>query len=166
MKKSLIAATIATAVAGSALWAPAATAEEEQFFPLLSYRTGPFGGNGAPFANGQIDYMKLINAQGGVNGVMLTWEECETGYKTDVAMSASRTRARSLPSHRFPPASPMPCWKKSSPTRMSCFRWAMAGHPRLTAVSSPGSSTCRPPIGPRPPRSCATSSSRKAAKPI
>ena len=37
-------------------------------------------------ANGQIDYMKLVNAKGGVNGVMLRWEECETGYKTDVGV--------------------------------------------------------------------------------
>jgi branched-chain amino acid transport system substrate-binding protein len=57
---------------------------KEQFFPLLSYRTGPFGPNGTPWANGKQDYLKMINARdGGINGVKLTFEECETGYATD-----------------------------------------------------------------------------------
>jgi branched-chain amino acid transport system substrate-binding protein len=55
----------------------------EQFFPVLVYRTGPYAPNGTPFANGYIDYLKLINAQGGINGVKITWEECEFGYATD-----------------------------------------------------------------------------------
>ena len=61
-------------------------AAEEQYFPLLTYRTGAYAAGGAQLANGMIDYMKLVNANGGVNGVMLTWEECETGYKTDVGV--------------------------------------------------------------------------------
>ncbi len=57
---------------------------KEQFFPLLVYRTGPYAPNGVPFANGFQDYLKLINARdGGVGGIKLTWEECETGYATD-----------------------------------------------------------------------------------
>lgn len=57
---------------------------KEQFFPLLSYRTGPYAPNGTPWANGKQDYIKMINARdGGVNGVKLTFEECETGYATD-----------------------------------------------------------------------------------
>jgi branched-chain amino acid transport system substrate-binding protein len=65
--------------------APAALAQaKEQFFPLLVYRTGPYSPNGTPWANGKQDYIKLINARdGGVNGVKLTFEECETGYATD-----------------------------------------------------------------------------------
>ncbi|MEM7024455.1 MAG: ABC transporter substrate-binding protein [Pseudomonadota bacterium] len=63
-----------------------AQAQDTQYFPLLSYRTGPFGANGAQLANGQIDLLKLVNARGGVNGVMLSWEECETQYKTDVGV--------------------------------------------------------------------------------
>lgn len=61
-------------------------AAEEQYFPLLTYRTGAYAAGGAQLANGMIDYMKLVNANGGVNGVMLIWEECETGYKTDVGV--------------------------------------------------------------------------------
>lgn len=69
----------------SGLTAPGAFAQaKEQFFPLLSYRTGPYAPNGVPWANGKQDYLKMINARdGGVNGVELTFEECETGYATD-----------------------------------------------------------------------------------
>jgi branched-chain amino acid transport system substrate-binding protein len=57
---------------------------KEQFFPLLSYRTGPYAPNGTPWANGKQDYLKMINARdGGINGVKVTWEECETSYATD-----------------------------------------------------------------------------------
>ena len=56
---------------------------KEQFFPVLVYRTGAYAPNGVPFANGYVDYFKLINARGGINGVKIIWEECETGYATD-----------------------------------------------------------------------------------
>jgi branched-chain amino acid transport system substrate-binding protein len=73
-----------TAVAAlSALAAPAALAQaKEQFVPVLSYRTGPYAPNGVPWANGFVDYLKLTNARGGINGVKITFEECETGYDT------------------------------------------------------------------------------------
>jgi branched-chain amino acid transport system substrate-binding protein len=76
---------IAIAAAGLGATAPAAHAQaKEQFFPLLVYRTGPYAPNGTPWANGKQDYIKMINARdGGVNGVKLTFEECETGYATD-----------------------------------------------------------------------------------
>jgi branched-chain amino acid transport system substrate-binding protein len=62
--------------------APAGAAEE-QFFPVLAYRTGAYAPNGTPWANGYVDYLKLVNARGGVNGVKIIFEECETGYATD-----------------------------------------------------------------------------------
>ena len=56
----------------------------EHFVPVTSYRTGPYGISGAPAANGYVDYLKMINARdGGVGGVKLSWEECETAYKPD-----------------------------------------------------------------------------------
>ena len=64
---------------------PAAKAAAEtkvQFFPGLPYRTGPFAPNGVPWANGYSDYLKLVNAKGGINGVKILYEECETGYDT------------------------------------------------------------------------------------
>jgi branched-chain amino acid transport system substrate-binding protein len=61
-----------------------ASAQNEQFFPSLVYRTGPYAPNGIPFANGYADYLNLLNARdGGINGVKITTEECETGYATD-----------------------------------------------------------------------------------
>ena len=75
---------LAAALAAAALaTAPAAYAQaKEQFFPLLPYRTGPYAPNGVPWANGYADYLKLVNAQGGMNGVKIIFEECETAYDT------------------------------------------------------------------------------------
>ena len=81
-KGLLLGATLAT----TALTAPSAAMAQakEQFFPLLVYRTGAYAPNGTPWANGKQDYLKMINARdGGVNGVKLTFEECEYGYATD-----------------------------------------------------------------------------------
>jgi branched-chain amino acid transport system substrate-binding protein len=81
LDKLTIAATLA--VAGLATVATTAVAQtKEQFFPVLSYRTGPYAPNGVPWANGYVDYLKLVNARGGINGVKLSFEECETGYDT------------------------------------------------------------------------------------
>jgi branched-chain amino acid transport system substrate-binding protein len=64
-----------------------ALAQNEVFIPLLVYRTGPFAPNGIPSANGFNDYFNLINERdGGINGVRLAWEECETQYKNDLGV--------------------------------------------------------------------------------
>ncbi len=83
--KHLSRALAAVAAAGSLLGsAPAFAQAKEQFFPLLVYRTGPYAPNGTPWANGKQDYIKMINARdGGINGVKIAYEECETGYATD-----------------------------------------------------------------------------------
>ena len=73
--------SLKTLVLGAVLAATASLATaSEQFVPLLSYRVGPYGSNGTSFFGGMIDYMTLVNMSGGVNGVKLTWEECETEY--------------------------------------------------------------------------------------
>ncbi len=83
MKFKSIAATL-TLAAGALLAADAALAQsKEQFFPVLVYRTGAYAPNGVPFANGYVDYLKYINTKGGINGVKISYEECETGYATD-----------------------------------------------------------------------------------
>ncbi len=53
---------------------------QQQFVPLLSYRVGAYAPGGTGFFGGVIDYFSLINATGGVNGVKISWEECETEY--------------------------------------------------------------------------------------
>jgi len=57
-----------------------AQAAGEQYFPLQSYRIGPYAAGGTGFFGGFIDYLQYVNANGGVNGVKLTWSECETEY--------------------------------------------------------------------------------------
>ena len=57
----------------------AVAAAGEQFLPVLSTREGAQRSNQIPLANGFIDYLTLLNARdGGINGVLLVWEECET----------------------------------------------------------------------------------------
>ena len=83
LRKLAVTASLAAIGLSAALTAPATYAAEEQFFPVLAYRTGAYAPNGAPWANGYVDYLKLVNARGGVNGVKIIVEECETGYATD-----------------------------------------------------------------------------------
>lgn len=85
MKRSFKLAAAMFAVAGTLATAslPAAAADE-QFIPLLAYRTGSFAPLGIPWADGKMDYLKLVNARdGGINGVKIVYEECETAYATD-----------------------------------------------------------------------------------
>ena len=83
LRKSTLAGLAATIGLTGGL-ATAALADGEQFIPLLIYRTGPYAPNGIPIANGMNDYFNLVNERdGGVNGVKLTWEECETAYNND-----------------------------------------------------------------------------------
>ena len=78
-----LAVAMATAGAGGLLASSAVLAQaKQQFFPVLSGRTGPVAPNATPWANGHNDYMKLVNARGGINGVMTLVEECETAYDT------------------------------------------------------------------------------------
>jgi branched-chain amino acid transport system substrate-binding protein len=76
---------LASALALGALSAaPVASRADDQFFPLQSYRVGPYAAGGSGFFGGFIDYMNLINMRdGGVNGVKLTWDEGETQYEVE-----------------------------------------------------------------------------------
>ena len=80
--KTLIGLLIAALAVGPAA-GPALAQGKDIFVPLLVYRTGPYAPSGIPIANGFIDYFTLVNERdGGINGVKLTWEECETQYDT------------------------------------------------------------------------------------
>src|SRR5450756_396038 len=71
------AASISTTAAAGAAQAQA----KEQFVPVNLYWVGPYAPGGSGVAAGWIDYMALINERdGGINGVKLTWEKCETEY--------------------------------------------------------------------------------------
>src|SRR5262249_41450244 len=77
-------ALAAAALGAGGLAVPAMAQDNAQFLPALVYRTGPYAPNGIPFADGVQDYWTLLNERdGGINGVKLQSEECETGYATD-----------------------------------------------------------------------------------
>ncbi len=71
-----VAAIVASGYSGS-VWAQA----KEQFVPVNSYWVGPYAAGGSGIAGAMIDYFKLLNNRdGGINGVKVTWEKCETEY--------------------------------------------------------------------------------------
>lgn len=80
----MAAAALAAGMTVAATAPNPAWAQNEQFIPGLVYRTGAYAPNGIPFADGVADYISLLNARdGGINGVKIAFEECETGYATD-----------------------------------------------------------------------------------
>lgn len=77
LRKYAIGVAAAAFVAGSAHAA-------EQFIPVAAYWTGPYAAGGSAFGDGMADYYEFLNVRdGGINGVKLTYEKCETAYKTD-----------------------------------------------------------------------------------
>jgi branched-chain amino acid transport system substrate-binding protein len=82
--RRLLIGLVALALVAGPIAGPARADDKTVFLPLLVYRTGPFAPNGIPIANGFNDYFNLVNERdGGINGVKLVFEECETAYKTD-----------------------------------------------------------------------------------
>ncbi|MDE2363350.1 MAG: ABC transporter substrate-binding protein [Hyphomicrobiales bacterium] len=72
-------------VATTVIAAPAlpAAADDSIYVPLFTYRTGPFAGSGIYIADGMHDYLNMLNERdGGIGGVKLAIDECETGYDT------------------------------------------------------------------------------------
>lgn len=68
-----------------------------QFVPIVGYRIGPLASIGQTFYAGMIDYLNLINERdGGINGVRLSWEECETEYNNSKGVECyERLKSRS-----------------------------------------------------------------------
>ena len=72
---------LVAAMLGGLAGVTAVAAAGEQFLPVLSAREGALRFQLIPMANGFIDYVTLLNERdGGINGVKLVWEECETVY--------------------------------------------------------------------------------------
>jgi branched-chain amino acid transport system substrate-binding protein len=68
---------VATVLGG--LVSVTAVAASAQFLPVLSIREGAQRSVQIPRADGYIAYLTLLNVRdGGINGVPLVWEECET----------------------------------------------------------------------------------------
>ncbi len=80
--RSLVLGAAFAALLGAAPATPA-FAQDSVYVPLLTYRTGPFASSGIPIADGMADYLRMINERdGGINGVKIVIDECETGYDT------------------------------------------------------------------------------------
>ncbi|EAB6718113.1 ABC transporter permease, partial [Salmonella enterica subsp. enterica] len=78
LRNILLASALSFAFTGAAL------AQDTLKLPNMSYRTGPFAATGTPHQNGQLDYMTMLNERdGGINGVKIAFDECETGYNTE-----------------------------------------------------------------------------------
>ncbi len=72
---------LVAAVLGGLVSVTEVTAAGEQFIPVLSAREGALKTVETPTTNGYIAYLTLLNARdGGINGVTLIWEECETVF--------------------------------------------------------------------------------------
>src|SRR5450432_2975755 len=86
MKTQKVLKYLSGAALALAIGAPSVTpaaAEDSIYVPLFTYRTGPFGGSGTPIADGMHDYLTMLNERdGGIGGVKLVVDECETGYDT------------------------------------------------------------------------------------
>ncbi len=81
LNKFALGLVAASMLAGSAA---VSAAGDGQFIGATVYRTGPYAPGGIPWADGFADYINLLNARdGGINGVKLDLEECDTAYNTD-----------------------------------------------------------------------------------
>lgn len=98
MRRVMKTALFSAALAACTALAIPAMAQDTLNLPNLSYRTGPFATSGTPLANGQIDYLNMLNERdGGLNGVKLNGEECETGYNTEKGIECyEKTKATAL----------------------------------------------------------------------
>ena len=85
MRASLKASLAGAALLLAAAVAPAAQAgPDQQFFPLATYRVGAYASSGVQVWAGMIDYLNYINqVEGGINGVKLVWQECETEWTAE-----------------------------------------------------------------------------------
>lgn len=63
---------------------PTRAAANRQFIPLPTFRVGAYASSGIPVWAGNIDYLSYLNAaEGGIDGVELFWEECETNWQVE-----------------------------------------------------------------------------------
>ncbi|MCD7079621.1 ABC transporter substrate-binding protein, partial [Pseudomonas sp. MAFF 311095] len=79
LQRTVFASLLALGALGGPLSTLAQAANDRQFIPLATYRVGAYASSGIPWWAGEIDYLRYINeVEGGVNGVKLVWQECET----------------------------------------------------------------------------------------
>jgi len=106
MKRIVRAAWVAASLFGTGLHPLPVAAQDSLSLPNLAFRTGPFADSGTALMNGQRDYITMINERdGGVNGVTLGYEECETASSTEKGMECyGRAKATGLIVQPWSPA--------------------------------------------------------------
>ena len=81
---TLTAAALIAATSAQAIETTPGPDSNKQFFPIASYRVGPYAASGASIWAGRIDYYRYINeVEGGINGVPIVWQECETEWTAE-----------------------------------------------------------------------------------
>jgi branched-chain amino acid transport system substrate-binding protein len=97
--KNLKRTVIAAAVGAATVLSAGAAVAADQFVGSLVYRTGPYAPGGIPWADGFSDYFSLLNERdGGINGVAINLEECDTAYNTDKGVECyERLKGNGLP---------------------------------------------------------------------
>jgi len=82
-------AAVGFAVSAGLLLGPTALAASTengriQFIPMFTFKTGPAAALGIATNAGYLDYWQMLNLRdGGIGGVKLIWEECETERKVE-----------------------------------------------------------------------------------
>lgn len=84
MEKSRKLKGVFLSIVAAAIMVAAPALAAEQSFGMLSFRVGPYAPGGTGYFGGYIDYLDMLNRRdGGINGVMMVWQECETEYRND-----------------------------------------------------------------------------------
>lgn len=83
--KKITLAAMGAAIGATALAAvPAMAQENGQYVPGTVYRSGPYAPGGIPWADGYGDYFTMLQERdGGIGGVPILYEECDTAYNND-----------------------------------------------------------------------------------
>src|SRR5436190_10422580 len=158
MTAKLAGLAIALALSGTIASTAVLAQANEQFFPVMVYRTGAYAPNGVPFADGYVDYLKLVNARdGGINGVKIAFEECEFGYATDRGVECYERLKGKGPTgatafHPLSTGVTFAVTDKALTTASRSSPPATAARIRSTARCSAGTSRSAAPIGTR--RTC------------
>lgn len=100
----------------SGMAAMPAAAEDAINVTNLAFRTGPYAATGVALANGQRDYFVMLNERdGGINGIRLNYDECETGFNTDKTVDCfDKTKATSIVTQPWSPGAIMELLPKAA----------------------------------------------------
>ena len=169
MTLSFLKTGIAAAIAAGALTAPAA-AQNEQFIPILSYRTGAYAVNGVPYANGVVGLLqphqrarrRHQRRQAHLRGVRdrLRHRQGRGVLRAPQGQGADGRLLRQSAVDRHH----LRADREDVPsTRSRSSPWATAAPTPRTVRSSPGTSRCSAPTGRQPTSPSSTSPRRWAA---